>query len=154
MIRVVKNDSPSTRILVLAAQASGEFFTLAMRAGADGYLTREAQPMEIINAIRCVSAGQNYVNASIVTLLVSTLVCGTRRRALGDSYEDLSGREKEILCLAASGHTNNEIAEILRLSKRTVHNVRARLMEKLGLHDRMELLKYALRRGIVAAGDI
>lgn len=153
-MRAVKNGAPSVRILVLTSHASGEFFILAMRAGADGYLTREAQPMEVVNAIRCVSKGQNYVNAAIVTLLVSTYVCKTRRGNLEDSYEVLSDREKEILCLAASGHTNNEIAEILRLSARTIHNVRARLMEKLGFHDRLELLKYALRRGIISAADM
>ena len=153
-MRAVKNGAPSVRILVLASHASGEFFILAMRAGADGYLTREAQPMEVVNAIRCLSKGQNYVNASIVTLLVSNYVCKTRRGELEDPYEVLSHREKEILCLAASGHTNNEIAEMLRLSARTIHNVRARLMEKLGFHDRLELLKYALRRGIIRAGDM
>jgi two-component system response regulator NreC len=153
-MRVLKNDAPMVRILVLASQASGEFFMLAMRAGADGYLTREALPAEVVSAIRCVSKGHNYVNASIVTLLISTYVCKTRRGSLEDSYEVLSYREKEILCLAASGHTNNEIADILSLSKRTIHNVRARLMEKLGFHDRLELLKYALRRGIISAGDM
>ncbi len=61
----------------------------------------------------------------------------------------LNSREREVLCLAATGHTNHEIAEILHLSKQTVHNVRARLMEKLGVHNRLELLKYALRQGIV-----
>jgi two-component system response regulator NreC len=153
-MRALKNGAPLVRILVLASQASGEFFMLAMRAGADGYLTREALPTEVVSAIRCVSKGHNYVNASIVTLLISTYVCKTRRGDLEDSYEVLSDREKEILCLAASGHTNNEIADILRLSKRTIHNVRARLMEKLGFHDRLELLKYALRRGIISAGDM
>ena len=70
----------------------------------------------------------------------------------GETPDDvLSEREREILCLAATGHTNNEIAGILHLSKQTVHNVRARLMEKLGFHDRLELLRYALRRGIVSA---
>jgi DNA-binding NarL/FixJ family response regulator len=154
MMRTVKSAVPGLRILVLASQGSGEFFLLAMRAGADGYLTREAEPVEVVNAIRCVSKGHNYVNASIVTLLVSNYVCKTRRGDLEDAYDVLSDREKEILCLAAAGHTNHEIAEILRLSKRTIHNVRARLMEKLGFHDRLELLKYALRRGIISAGDI
>src|SRR3972149_3680470 len=76
---------------------------------------------------------------------------GSRRGELADPYDVLSEREREILCLAATGHTNHEIAEILHLSKQTVHNVRARLMEKLGFHDRLELLRYALRRGIVSA---
>jgi len=150
-IRRMKNEAPWVRLLIVAHQAGGEFFPLAMRAGADGYLTRDAEPLEIINAIRCLSKGQNYVNASIVTLLVNTYVCRNRRGELADPYDVLSEREREILCLAATGHTNNEIAEILHLSKQTVHNVRARLMEKLGFHDRLELLRYALRRGIVSA---
>jgi two-component system response regulator NreC len=153
-IRTLKNEAPTLRVLVLAAQGSEEFFLLAMRAGADGYLARDSEPMEVVNAIRCLSKGQNYVNASIVTLMVSTYVCKSRRKELDDPYELLSDRERETLCLAATGHTNREIADILRLSERTIHNVRARLMEKLGFHDRMELLKYALRRGIVSAGDI
>jgi len=150
-IRRIKNEAPWVRLLIVAHQAGGEFFPLAMRAGADGFLTRDADPLEIINAIRCLSKGQNYVNASIVTLLVSTYVCRNRRGELADPYDVLSEREREVLCLAATGHTNGEIAEILHLSKQTVHNVRARLMEKLGFHDRLELLRYALRRGIVSA---
>src|SRR3990170_4999304 len=150
-IRRIKNEAPWVRLLIVAHQAGGEFFPLAMRAGADGYLTRDAEPLEIINAIRCLSKGQNYVNASIVTLLVNTYVCRNRRGELADPYDVLSERERENLCLAATGHTNIEIAEILHLSKQTVHNVRARLMEKLGFHDRLELLRYALRRGIVSA---
>ncbi len=152
-MRAVKSYSPSPHILVLASQATGEFFTLAMRAGADGYLTREAQPMEIVNAIRCLSKGQNYVNASIVTLLVK-YICKTPRGRLDDPYDAMSEREKEVLCLAASGHTNDEMAEMLSLSKRTIHNVRARLMGKLGFHDRMQLVKYALRRGIISPEDV
>src|SRR3990172_7400594 len=64
-IRRIKNEAPWVRLLILAHEASGEFFPLAMRAGADGYLTRDAEPLELINAIRCLSKGQNYVNASI-----------------------------------------------------------------------------------------
>jgi two-component system response regulator NreC len=150
-IRRIKNEAPWVRLLIVAHQAGGEFFPLAMRAGADGFLTRDAEPLEIVNAIRCLSKGQNYVNASIVTLLVNTYVCRNRRGELTDPYDVLSEREREVLCLAATGHTNVEIAEILHLSKQTVHNVRARLMEKLGFHDRLELLRYALRRGIVSA---
>lgn len=153
-IRTIKSKASWVRILVLAYPTRGEYFPLAMRAGADGYLTREAEPVEVVNAIRSVSRGQNYVNPSIVTLLVSTYVCGTRKGDLEDPYDVLTQREREILCLAATGHTNSEMAQILHLSKQTVHNLRARLMEKLGFHDRLELLKYAIRRGIVSAEDM
>ncbi len=153
-MRAVKNEAPWLRILVLAVQGSAEFFLLAMRAGADGYLTRDAEPVEVVSAIRCLSNGHNYVNASIVTMLVSNYVCKTRGGEMEDPYDILTDREKETLFLVAAGNTNREIAEILRLSERTIHNVRARLMEKLGFHDRLELLKYALRRGIVSAADV
>jgi two-component system response regulator NreC len=153
-MRAVKGEVSGLHILVLAAREAGEFFLLALRAGADGYLTRDAEPVEVVNAIRCLSNGYNYVNASIVTMLVSNYVCKKSRGTIEDPYDVLTDREKETLCLAAAGHTNRQIAEILRLSERTVHNVRARLMEKLGFHDRLELLKYALRRGIVSATDM
>lgn len=153
-IRTVKDEAPWLRILVLAAHGSADLFLLAMRAGADGYLARDAEPAEVVNAIRCLSSGNNFVNASIVTMLVNTYVCKKGRSDLQDPYDVLTDREKETLCLAANGHTNREIAEALQLSERTIHNVRARLMEKLGFHDRLELLKYALRRGLVSVGDM
>jgi two-component system response regulator NreC len=153
-MRAVKDEGPGLRILALAARGSAEFFLLAMRAGADGYLTRDAEPVEVVNAIRCLRNGNNYVNASIVTLLLSNYVCKTRPGDSEDPYDALTDRERETLYLVAAGHTSHQIAEILRLSERTIHNVRARLMEKLGFHDRLELLKYALRRGIVSVADM
>jgi two-component system response regulator NreC len=152
-MRTIKNGPSGAKILVLAYQTCEEYFSLAMRAGADGYLTREAQPEEVVNAIRSVSRGQNYVNPTIITLMVGTYIRGTRTAALKDPYDELSEREKEIMCLAATGHTNKEIAEVLHLSKQTVHNLRARLMDKLGFHDRLELLKYAIRRGCISAEE-
>lgn len=154
VVRSIKSSSPSPKVLILTTQSSGEFFPVAMRAGADGYLTRESEPVEVVNAIRSLNRGQNYVNASIITLMVNTYVCRVRGGGLEDPYDVLTDREREILCLAAAGRTNKEIAGILHLSKQTVHNLRARLMDKLGLHDRMELLKYAIRRGIVSTKDL
>lgn len=152
-MQTIKNGPPRAKILVLASQTCEEYFHLAMRAGADGYLTREAQPEEVVNAIRSVSRGQNYVNPTIVTLMVGTYIRGTRTAAPEDPYDNLSEREKEIMCLAVTGYTNKEIAEVLHLSKQTVHNLRARLMDKLGFHDRLELLKYAIRRGCISAEE-
>lgn len=153
-IRTVRKAAPWVKILVLSYQKSSEHFSMAMKAGADGYLTREAQPGEVVNAIRSVSKGQNYVNPSIVTLLVNTYFCKTRRGAWEDPYDLLTDREREILYLAAAGYTNREIAQILHLSEQTVHNNRARLMEKLGFRDRLQLLKYAIRRGIISTEEM
>ncbi len=153
-IRTLKNVAPRVKVLIRAYQRNGEYFPLAMRAGADGYFTRDAGPVEIANAIRTVARGQNYLDLATVTQLVTTFVAGNGRAHADHSADVLTDREREILCLVATDHTNGEIADVLHLSKQTVHNIRARLMEKLGFHDRLQLVKYALRRKIVGLEEV
>jgi DNA-binding NarL/FixJ family response regulator len=86
--------------------------------------------------------------------MVNTYVLGNPDQPADDPYLALNDREREVLLLAAVGHTNREIAEGIHLSEQTVHNYRATVMEKLGLHDRVDLLKYAIRRGLVNAADL
>ncbi len=153
-IRTIKNVAPEVKVLIRAYQRNGEYFLLAMRAGADGYFTRDAGPGEVANAIRTVNRGQNYLDLSTVTQLVTTFVAGNGKGNLDSHYDGLTEREREILCLVATDHTNSEIADVLHLSKQTVHNIRARLMEKLGFHDRLQLVKYAIRRRIVGLEEV
>jgi len=153
-IRSVKNLAPEVKVLVRAYQRNGEYFLLAMRAGADGYFTRDAGPGEVASAIRTVNGGRNYIEPSTVTQLVTTFVAGNRKGTMDEQYDGLTEREREILCLVATDHTNGEIADVLHLSKQTVHNIRARLMEKLGFHDRLQLVKYAIRRRIVGLEEM
>jgi DNA-binding NarL/FixJ family response regulator len=153
-IERVREISPSVRILVVECRGGTEPFGLALRAGADGFLTREATPADIVSAIRSVAGGQTYVAPSLVTQMVNQYVLGTPGGTLDDAYASLTDREREILLLAATGHTNREIARVVHLSEQTVHNYRANVMEKLGLHDRMQLLKFAIRRGIVSVADL
>jgi two-component system response regulator NreC len=153
-IRAVKNLAPQVKVLIRAYQRNGEYFTLAMRAGADGYFTRDAGPGEVANAIRTVNAGQNYLDLSTVTQLVTSFVGGNGKSSLDHQSGGVTEREREILCLVATDHTNSEIADVLHLSKQTVHNIRARLMEKLGFHDRLQLVKYAIRRRIVDVEEV
>jgi len=86
--------------------------------------------------------------------MVETYVLKSPQGRLEDAYDALSDREREVLHLAALGHTNREIARTLGLSEQTVHHHRATVMEKLGLHDRVDLLKYAIRRGVVKVADL
>jgi two-component system response regulator NreC len=153
-IRTVKNLAPEVKVLIRAYQRNGEYFLLAMRAGADGYFTRDAGPDEVARAIRTVNSGRNYVEPSTVTQIITTFVAGSRMGAMDQQYDGLTEREREILCLVATDHTNSEIADVLHLSKQTVHNIRARLMEKLGFHDRLQLVKYAIRRRIVGLEEV
>ena len=150
-IRLIR---PAVRILALECRGSGDQFSMALKAGADGYLTREAAAADVVAAIRCVAHGQTYVSPAIVTKMVNTYVLRTDGATLEDAYDALSEREREVLLLAAVGHTNREIAKVFHLSEQTVHNYRATIMEKLGMHDRVDLLKYAIRRGVIDIADL
>ncbi len=153
-IEAIRAARPGTKILALECRLSSEQFALALKAGADGFLTREAQAAEVVDAIRCVSHGETYVSPAIVTRMVNTYVLRTSPATLEDAYDTLSEREREVLLLAAVGHTNREIARTFHLSEQTVHNYRARIMEKLGFHDRVDLLKFAIRRGVIEVDSL
>jgi two-component system, NarL family, response regulator NreC len=153
-IEQIRATKPGTKVLALECRSGSEQFSLALKAGADGFLTREAEPGDIVAALRSVSRGQTYVSPAIVTRMVNTYVLRSPDGSLEDAYATLSDREKEVLLLAAVGHTNREIAKVFHLSEQTVHNYRANIMEKLGFHDRVELLKYAIRRGIISVADL
>lgn len=154
MIEQIRAAVPGKRILALECRGGSEQFTLALKAGADGFLTRGAEPNDLVTAVRSVQRGQTYVSPAIVTRMVNTYVLRNPDAPLEDAYTNLTEREKEILLLAAVGHTNREIAKMFHLSEQTVHNYRANIMEKLGFHDRVELLKFAIRRGIVSVADL
>lgn len=153
-IEKIRSAAPGKRILALECRGGSEQFTMALKAGADGFLTREAEPNDLVAAVRSVSRGQTYVSPAIVTKMVNTYVLRSPDAPLEDAYATLTEREKEVLLLAAVGHTNREIAKVFHLSEQTVHNYRANIMEKLGFHDRVELLKFAIRRGIISVADL
>jgi two-component system response regulator NreC len=153
-IESVRAAAPGAKVVALECRCGSEQFSLALKAGADGFLTREAQPADIVAALRCVARGETYVSPAIVTRMVNTYVLRSPGSPVEDAYDSLSDREKEVLLLAAVGHTNREIARHLSLSEKTIHHQRASVMEKLGFHDRVELLKYSLRRGVIGVGDL
>jgi len=147
-IEQVRTAAPGAKIIALDCRCATEQFAIVLKAGANGFLTREALADDVVSAVRAVAAGHTYVSPAIVTRMVDTYV---RRNpdAADDPYDQLSDRERQILLLAAMGHTNRDIARSLHLSEQTVHYHRANLMEKLGLHDRVELLRYTVRRGLL-----
>ena len=122
----------------------------SLKAGASGYVLKEAADTEIAVAIRAVKRGEVFLYPSFTRVLLGELLPtrGTSGSSDTDSFDLLSEREKEILRLVALGDTNKEIAKRLFLSVRTVETYRARIMEKLSLNSRGELVRYALRRGI------
>jgi len=145
---------PGAKILAIECRCGSDQFRHALKAGADGFLTREAEAVDVVDAVRRVARGETYVSPAIVTRMVNTYVLRGPDPQTDDPYDTLSERSREVLRLAAYGHTNREIARTLHLSEQTVHSHRATIMERLGFHDRVELLRYALRRGVIGAAEL
>lgn len=153
-VESLRSAAPASRLLVVDCRCGGEQFATVMKAGADGFLARESGPDDVVTAIRCLGRGERYVSPSIVTSIVNRYVLRSGPAPADEAYEGLSERAREVFRLAATGHSNREIARVLHISEQTVHNHRAAIMERLGLHDRVELVKYALRRGLIQVAEL
>jgi two-component system response regulator NreC len=147
--RQVKRALDSTRVLILTMHENEEYLFQALRTGASGYILKEAADTELIHAIRIVNTGRFYMSPSAQTMMVGDYLLRVRSGEERDSYSALTEREREILKLVAEGLTNNQIAERLYISPKTVDTHRTHIMDKLNLHSRAELVKYAMRRGLL-----
>jgi two-component system response regulator NreC len=146
--RRLKKELPEVRVLVLTMHDDEEFFFPVLRAGASGYILKEAEPQELLYAIRQVSQGQVFLSPAVAKAVLEGFITATASPE-DEKYSALTPREKEVLQLAAAGRTNREIAETLFLSVRTVEKYRQAVMQKLGLDRREELTRYAIRKGLI-----
>jgi len=144
--RIIK-ENPYTKILVLTQYEDVEYILSMLRIGAKGYISKTATAEELDTAIQTVRRGESYLYPSAATILVEEYL----HRVSGEKngYERLTDREKEVLQLVAEGDTNREIAEQLFISIKTVLRHRTNIMEKLGFHNRTELIKYAISKGLI-----
>jgi len=145
--RQVASRVPHTQIIVLSMYDSDAYVREAVRGGAGGYVLKEASPSDLVSAVRAVANGQRYLSPALSQRAVEAYV--ERARAASPTHETLSNREREVLKLAAEGRTSPEIAERLNLSPRTVETHRASLLRKLGLRGQTDLIRYAIRQGIL-----
>ncbi len=143
--RRIRKKNPKVKILVLTQHDKREYILLAIRAGANGYIPKRALGSELLSAIRTVNQGDSFLYPSAAAALIKDY----RQQAEQEPYDRLTGREREILKLVAEGHTSREIADMLLVSLKTVLVHRAKILEKLGLHNRTELIKFAMRKGLV-----
>lgn len=144
----ITREYPKIRVLILSMHDNEEYIRGALAKGAMGYILKDAAANELINAIRAVDRGESVLSPAITRLVIEDYL----RWGDMDSYEDtdgLSPREREVLQLIAEGYTNKEIADILCISIKTVQTHRGNLMNKLDLHDRGELIKYAIQKKII-----
>jgi DNA-binding NarL/FixJ family response regulator len=140
----IKQQSPGTQVLILSMHDDERYLFEALRAGAAGYVLKRAADRDLVEAVRAASRGEPFLTSTAQQALIRDFL--ERGEEPGDT---LTPREQEVVKLIAEAHTNKDIAEILHLSEKTVESHRARVLQKLGMRDRVELVRYAIRQGLV-----
>jgi DNA-binding NarL/FixJ family response regulator len=146
--RELAKRQPRTRVLMLSMYDSEQFLFEALRAGASGYVLKSGADTDIVEACRAVMRGESFLYPSVITALVRDFV---ERGNTEDQFEVLTPRELEVLKLIAEAHSSKEIAAELVISVKTVERHRQNILDKLGMRDRVELTRYAIRRGLIQA---
>lgn len=151
--RQIRKQFPETKVLALSMHEDERYLYQMLEAGASGYIPKKAADTELLSAIRATHRGECFVHSSMTALLVSSLygnkVAGSPEITHAAAGAELSSRERDVLRLLALGHTGQQTADKLYLSVKTVETYKARLKDKLGLRGRAELVRYAIRIGLV-----
>ena len=147
--RQIVRRMPSVKVLILSMHSDQAYVTQAVQAGARGYLLKEAAGAELIEGIAAIAAGRSYFSPAVAQIVFDDYVRSLTDKGITDPYQSLSDREREVLQLVAEGRSSKEIADVLSISPTTVETHRAHLLQKLGLHNTVEVVRYAARRGII-----
>jgi len=144
--RQITRRNSKVKVLILTQHDDKEYVLSTVKAGASGYVSKKAVGSDLIQAIKAIYSGESFLHPTAAAALIE----GYRQKSEEqEPYDTLTAREREILKLIAEGHTNNEIAESLFISSKTVAGHRANIMQKLDLHNRTELIKYAMRKKLI-----
>jgi two-component system response regulator NreC len=146
----IKRDAPAVKVLILSMHDDHGYLRQVLRAGASGYVLKKAADTELLAAIRAAARGEVFLDPALAKALVDEVMEPT---AAGGEAPALSDREREVLRLLARGHTNQQVADRLCIGVKSVETYKARLMEKLGLKGRAELVRYALQHGLLKETD-
>jgi DNA-binding NarL/FixJ family response regulator len=142
--REIREKAPEVAVLILSMHDEERYLFEALKAGASGYVLKRAADQDLIEANAAERRGEPFLTPEAQQVLIKDVLGG------GESQDkELTPREQEVVTLVAEAHTNKEIAELLSLSEKTVENHRANAMRKLGMRDRVELVRYAIRRGLI-----
>jgi len=150
--RQLNHQHSQTKVIILSMYDDEGFVLEALGNGASGYVLKDSNSADLMLAVREVCAGRHYLSPPLSDRAIAAYQ-QIARSGIPDSYETLTTREREVLQLTAEGHTNSDIATKLGISVRTAETHRSRLLYKLGLHSQAELIRYALRRGIIQLGS-
>jgi DNA-binding NarL/FixJ family response regulator len=143
--REIKRQAPEVAVLILSMHDDERYLFEALKAGASGYVLKTQADTDLLEAIRAVQRGEPFLTPAAQQALIKDVL----ERGTDEGEEGLTPREEEIVKLVAEAHTTRQIAEILHLSEKTVENHRGNAMRKLGMRDRVELVRYAIRRGLI-----
>ena len=149
--RDIKAQFPKMAVVALTIHEDEEYFFKMLEAGASGYVPKRAAPEELLTAIRAAAHGEVYLYPTMAKLLVRDYLVSEPTDREQTTSKDLTGREHEVLTHLAEGESNEEIAKALVISPKTVARHRENIMRKLNLHSRAELVRYAIRKGIIKA---
>jgi len=144
----IKKTDPSIKILVLTQYDDKEYISRFLKAGVSGYLLKRAVGSDLVSAIRAVREGDTYLYPAVASKVVNNFL-GKEIMSGEDGYDGLTDREKQVLKLVAEGHSHKEVADMLKISTKTVVVHQTNILEKLGLNNRSELIRFALSRGII-----
>jgi DNA-binding NarL/FixJ family response regulator len=144
--REITRRRPHVRVLMLSMHDNEQYLFEAIKVGASGYVLKTAVDRDLVEACRAAMRGEPFLYPGAVRALMREHL---ERARTGEALHELTPREEEVVKLVAEAHTNDEIAELLHISKKTVERHRANVLEKLGMRDRVELTRYAIRRGLV-----
>jgi DNA-binding NarL/FixJ family response regulator len=148
----IKERVPQVNVLALTVHDQKEYFFAMLQAGALGYVLKESEPEELLAAIRAVNNDEAYLTPPVAKVVLEDYLAH-RTGQRQSNYGRLSLREKEVLRLAADGKPSREIATMLHLSTKTIEKHRANMMRKLGLHNLADLIKYAIRKGLIEVDE-
>lgn len=145
----IRKENPTAKILVLTQYEDREYIRRFLKAGVSGYVLKKAAGSELTTAIRAVSRGGMVLDPEVAREAMREQSEPAARGRDADPYESLTDREKQVLKLVAEGHSNKEVAETLEISVKTAMSHREHIMQKLGLHSRTDLIKFALAQGVI-----
>lgn len=147
--RQIVRRAPQIRVLVLSMYADEGYITQVMQAGATGYLLKDSADADLAQALTAVAGGKSYFSPTVAKAMLDEYVRHLAERGITDRYDTLSEREREVFQLIAEGRSNKQIADLLYVSVSTVETHRARIMDKLDAHSAVELVLYAVRKGVI-----
>ncbi len=143
--RRIRKENPEMKVLILTQHDNREYVLSAIKAGAAAYIPKRALSSDLVSAIRALCRGESFLYPSATAALIDDY----RQQAQIEPFDHLTTREREVLKLIAEGRTSREVADLLFISLKTVQGHRAKIMEKLDIHNRTELIRYAMRKGLI-----